>query len=182
MWEIDRAGPRVMWMVASTGPSPAPVDELFRVFPRFVDRTSRQVEVSRVLLGHVPCIGERMISLGVAKRALADPASRTGTNGTVVTPTPVATTGGPTTVDADGRGPGGAPGTGADGARAMQVPDEAELAIPEYDSLAASQVIPRLEMLQPSDLRQILHYEENKRNRQTIVHKVGQLLAGAADR
>lgn len=173
-------------MVASTGSRPLPMDELLRVVPRFMDRTSRQVELSRILLGHVPCIGERMISVGLAKRTDPRPVAAPTLNGAVQVAGdtriavddgpdgPVATDPGADTID-------GAKTPSASAVPSDPLPVEGDLAIPEYDSLAASQVIPRLEMLRPEDLRLVLRYEENKRNRQTIVHKVGQLLATATD-
>lgn len=175
-------------MVASTGSYPVPMDELFRVVPRFVDRTSRQVEFSRVMLGHLPCVGEQMLSIGLAKRADSTEAVSPTTNGStaVLTGTAAPTTGDDAAPSAgtthDGPDTSSGPARGArHETTTTSIPLEKDLAIPEYDSLAASQVIPRLEMLQPSDLRLVLRYEETKRNRQTIVHKVGQLLASADD-
>ena len=55
-------------------------------------------------------------------------------------------------------------------------PVEADLAVPDYDSLAASQVVPRLAMLSPDDLRAVLAYEQSHRHRQTILNRVAQLL------
>lgn len=172
-------------MVASSGSSSAPIDELLRVVPRLVDRTARQVEFSRVLLGRVPCVGERMVSLGVALRredafdrpgALPTPstAARNGDEPGTDGPPPQVRDAGERKDTKAARRPGAAEPAG-------DHPDQDDLAIPEYDSLAASQVIPRLEMLKPTDLRQILRYEESNRNRQTIVHKVGQLLAEATN-
>ena len=53
-----------------------------------------------------------------------------------------------------------------------------QLGIPEYDALAASQVVPRLEALSPSDLELVRRYEVDHRNRQTILGRVSQLQAG----
>jgi hypothetical protein len=51
------------------------------------------------------------------------------------------------------------------------------LAIPDYDSLSASQVIPRLAGLAPAELEAVRVYEAAHRGRKTIMNKVGQLQA-----
>lgn len=51
----------------------------------------------------------------------------------------------------------------------------ADLGIADYDSLAASQVIPRLAGLIPSELESVRLYEVANRGRKTILGKVAQL-------
>jgi len=51
----------------------------------------------------------------------------------------------------------------------------ADLAIPDFDSLAASQVIPRLEGLAPEELEAVRAYEAGRRGRKTILNKIAQL-------
>ena len=51
----------------------------------------------------------------------------------------------------------------------------ADLPIADYDSLAASQVIPRLEGLSGDELAAVASYEEAHRGRKTILGKVAQL-------
>ena len=51
----------------------------------------------------------------------------------------------------------------------------ADLAIPDFDSLAASQVIPRLEGLSPEELEAVRAYEAGRRGRKTILNKIAQL-------
>src|SRR5215218_6049085 len=58
---------------------------------------------------------------------------------------------------------------------AEPAPDDAHLAIPDYDSLSAFQVMPRLEALDPSDLDAVRAYEESTRGRRTILNKIAQL-------
>ncbi|MEX0767095.1 MAG: hypothetical protein WD029_01310 [Microthrixaceae bacterium] len=53
---------------------------------------------------------------------------------------------------------------------------EAELGVPDYDSLAASQVVPRLAMLSSEDLAAILAYEQSHRRRQTIMNRAIELM------
>jgi len=51
----------------------------------------------------------------------------------------------------------------------------ATLAIPDYDSLSASQVVPRLESLSPDELDAVRAYESSHRGRKTILNKIDQL-------
>jgi hypothetical protein len=50
-----------------------------------------------------------------------------------------------------------------------------ELAIPDYDSLSASQVVTRLDGLTPAELEAVRTYESANRGRKTILNKVAQL-------
>jgi hypothetical protein len=81
----------------------------------------------------------------------------------------------------------GAPGA-TDGAEAPTVEPEPEpevdegppvavesLAIPDYDNLSASQVVPRLDGLSPDELEAVRRYESANRRRRTILNKVAQL-------
>ncbi len=54
----------------------------------------------------------------------------------------------------------------------------ATLAIPDYDQLAASQVIPRLDSLTPDELEAVRTYEAGARQRRTILSRISQLQAG----
>jgi hypothetical protein len=61
--------------------------------------------------------------------------------------------------------------------------DEAEaaaLAIPDYDNLSASQVVPRLDGLTPDELEAVRRYERKHRHRKTILNRIAQLQAGPA--
>jgi len=53
--------------------------------------------------------------------------------------------------------------------------DPAELAIPGYDTLSASQVVQRLPGLSPDELETVRSYEVARRGRKTIVLKIAQL-------
>jgi hypothetical protein len=59
---------------------------------------------------------------------------------------------------------------------AIPAPDAATLSIPDYDSLAASQVLPRLDGLTTDELEAIRAYEAAHRNRRTILGRLSQLL------
>jgi len=53
----------------------------------------------------------------------------------------------------------------------------ADLAIPGYDSLAASQVVERLGSLAPNELDAVRRYELAGRHRRTILNRIDQLVA-----
>jgi len=55
------------------------------------------------------------------------------------------------------------------------VPAEAELGIPGYDSLSASQVVPRLDGLSADERDAVRRYEAAHRGRKTILSKLAQL-------
>lgn len=56
--------------------------------------------------------------------------------------------------------------------------EASNLAIPDYDGLAASQVVNRLAGLSPSELSAVQRYEAATRGRKTILSKVAQLQSG----
>jgi len=78
----------------------------------------------------------------------------------------------PVTVDEPVSGNGHAPGPAA-----PTGPEVGELAITDYDSLSASQVVTRLEGLTPGELEAVRSYESANRGRKTILNKVAQLQA-----
>ena len=53
--------------------------------------------------------------------------------------------------------------------------DVTTLAIPDYDNLSASQVVPRLDGLTAEELVAVGAYERGHRGRKTILNKVAQL-------
>ena len=55
---------------------------------------------------------------------------------------------------------------------------EDDLAIPSYDSLAASQVVPRLDGLSSIELEAVRRYEEAHRGRRTVLGKIALLQQG----
>ncbi len=54
-------------------------------------------------------------------------------------------------------------------------PETVTLAIPDYESLSASQVVPRLSSLSAEELEAVRAYEDAHRGRKTILNKVTQL-------
>lgn len=169
------------------------VSELLRVVPRFVDRTRSQAELVASLAGHLPCLGG---VLGAGQhQADTEGATQPGATeegGSIVVVQESLTESVPVDVlsvleaDTDGSEPAEA-GKDADGAArtgggaataAPAPPTEAELPIESYDSLAASQVVPRLATLDEAELLAVRHYESAHRNRQTILNRIAQRLEG----
>lgn len=54
-------------------------------------------------------------------------------------------------------------------------PSSSHLAIPDYDLLAASQVVRRLDGLDPDQLEDVRVYEAATRDRRTILHKIARI-------
>jgi hypothetical protein len=73
--------------------------------------------------------------------------------------------------------PAASPAKPARAAAAGNGPSASKLAIPDYDSLSASQVVPRLAGLSTDELEAVRAYESAKRGRKTILNKVAQLQA-----
>jgi hypothetical protein len=73
-----------------------------------------------------------------------------------------------------------APADDADSAPGDDAPDTAvQLPIDEYESLAASHVVARLDSLTPTELRQVRRFEVAHRGRRTVIGRIDQLLDGA---
>jgi hypothetical protein len=69
----------------------------------------------------------------------------------------------------------GAPEEGRSASPEDPAVDVTELAIPGYDSLSASQVVPRLAGLEDAELELVRRYELQHRGRKTILNKIAQL-------
>jgi hypothetical protein len=63
---------------------------------------------------------------------------------------------------------------------AAPVVSRADLAIPGYDTLSASQVVQRLAGLTADELEAVRDYESGTRGRRTILSKIGQLQTGSS--
>ena len=81
-------------------------------------------------------------------------------------------------VSTNGRTSEHASGAAAEDPAAGATPVSAELAIPGYDSLSASQVVQRLAGLAPDELEAVRRYEAAGRGRRTILNKIVQLQTG----
>ena len=152
------------------------LDEVLHVVPRLIERTQAQVDLARRLAGHLPCLG------GLLGGRPSPAADTTGVEPAapvdVLQVVALRDDEGDDTADEASEGAG--PAAGADAAvepAAADVPTESELPVPDYDSLAASQVVPRLAALSTDELATVGAYERAHRNRQTILNKVKQLQA-----
>ncbi len=63
--------------------------------------------------------------------------------------------------------------------RPEEIPAIERLAIPNYGSLAASQVVPRLPGLSAQELELVRRYEMANRGRRTVLNRIAQLQSGA---
>jgi hypothetical protein len=146
------------------------IGELLGVVPRFLDRTQRQAAFSARTLSRLPCIGSWLrpprqdpdLPAHEAPQPTDVLSVLAADQPEPLTPT-VATSGEVQVVTEPATEP---------------VPEVDSLPIPGYESLAASQVIPRLAALTTEELRAVGAYEQATRHRQTILHRVAQLLEG----
>lgn len=138
--------------------------EAKRLFPSFVERGRQQVQVARMLGQFAVQYGQGEATKrvgrfqGQAESILAD-------LGLVARPELEST---PPT-------PGAPPAPDSVAAPPRSSAAADALAIADYDSLAASQVIPRLAGLEPTELAALRDYEVAHRGRKTILGKINQL-------
>lgn len=152
------------------------LDEVATAVPRLLTRTRRQIAVGRNLATLVLCRrlpeapparpvpGREQVSLTVVDVVAED---WTGSD-MVTAPEADGAVAVPSEADVSAHDL-----LQADG---YPVPDATELALEDYDALAASQVVPRLGSLTSEQLELVRSYERSHRNRQTILNRVGQLL------
>lgn len=150
--------------------------ELPRSIPRYIDRGRRQLDPSRLLASRPTSTFDRLHAhTHNTLRALGVVAD----DGPVTAPAGAATNGsGPVPLSVVGDAP--ATTAGSSEVRAEPVSsgiDPDTLAITDYDSLSASQVVPRLDSLGPDELESIRLYEVGSRGRKTILNKIAQLQA-----
>jgi hypothetical protein len=89
-------------------------------------------------------------------------------------------TGAPPKGGEQGAPPDSAPAAESDSSPTDDAPDAAvHLPIDEYESLAASHVVARLDNLTPTELRQVRRFEVAHRGRRTVIGRIDQLLGGA---
>ncbi len=150
--------------------------ELLRAVPRLVDRTRSQAELASHLLSQLPCLGALFVTppevvehgheaRGMHETVGIDVLSLLEDDDAATSPS------------TNGRQPAAAPAE-APAPAATSVRSERDLPIQDYDSLAASQVVPRLATMSPEDLHAVREYELAHRNRQTILNRISQRLDG----
>jgi hypothetical protein len=162
------------------------------VVPQLIEKGKQQVATARVFGKVAVDKGQTRATKAIAKvqeqaNEVVDqlsnnrrpdpdtPIPAPSTKAAPATPTPapaVATTGpraiGPTSLDPS------TAGAKANGPKPTG-PAAATLAIPDYDSLSASQVVPRLDGLSAQELDAVRRYELANRGRKTILNKIAQL-------
>jgi len=140
--------------------------EARRLLPTFVDRGRQQVQMAKMVGQFVVTKGqeEALVRLASAQVQAESVLSEFG-----LRPSPEAA---PADVPADDAGASGPAPTLAPVRSSAAA---ADLAIADYDSLAASQVIPRLEGLEATELDAVRRYETEHRGRKTILGKVAQI-------
>lgn len=136
-----------------------------------LDRVQKQASVALADLG----LGDRSGSVATSNGASPSPARTTSTSAR-----PTQTTSEPT--GASTPSVAASPKSVVDTSAGLDpgptvLADDASLAVPDYDSLAASQVIPRLAGLSPAELEAVRAHEVAKRGRKTILNRVAQLQA-----
>jgi hypothetical protein len=135
-------------------------------------RTETRIRVARMVGEFAVRTGVKEVERFIAGRRSDSPVSADSTATTA--PETTATT----TAVAD---TGAAPGAGAASVvwseSKSATTDADALPIPAYDSLAASQVVERLAGLSSGDLEAVRAYEAAGRHRQTVLHRIDQLLA-----
>lgn len=161
---------------------PPLVEDILGIIPKLIDRTSAQLQFSQTVLSMLPCTrnlvaGQRIDDGEVPSHEAPQPADVLTILEDEPDPDraddPLSPEAAPA---ASGRNAAGA--TNGTALAGEPVPAVGELAIPEYDSLAASQVVPRLTTLDPTELVAIGAYETANRARRTILNRVTALLAG----
>lgn len=120
-------------------------------------------------------LSETLSNLGI----LPEPNPSAPAPGTLPTPPPEAIVDvpeAPSTSSANGSSTNGSSTNGKAAAPAEAPPrSRAELSIPGYDTLSASQVVQRLAGLSPDELEDVRDYESGTRGRRTILSKIAQL-------
>lgn len=169
-------------------PEPTLLGEVLALAPRLASRTIAQIQASQQLLSLMGCSSDARTDADsqdgpVSSPVMAEPVDvlavlgddDTGDTGDVTRDAPMSRSAA-AVEEVQGSGPAEA---FAPFAGARETPKVDNLAIPGYDSLAASQVVPRLTTLGPDELGAIGTYEQANRGRRTILNRVTQLLNSA---
>jgi hypothetical protein len=145
------------------------------VVPQLIDKGRQQVTMARMF-------GQFAVQQGQTEAGKAVSRLQNNITGPRRTPATPATADGAATT-ATSAVATAAPATQTSAPVAPPAPAEASvpaptataLAIPDYDSLSASQVVPRLEGLATAELDEVRAYEAAHRGRKTILNKIAQL-------
>jgi hypothetical protein len=147
-------------------------------------RLAEEAEGVLVALGLVPA--EDDLDDETAETATVDvPSPEPSTNGSGAGTSPSGSSASgtsPSGTSASGTSPSGTSPSGPSAPGVAGHPsglDPAELAIPGYDTLSASQIVQRLPGLSPDELEAVRLYELAGRSRKTVLLRVAQLKAGS---
>ncbi len=138
------------------------LEEVAGAVPLLVERTRSQVELAQRVVSHLPCLGRHGQSAGPEDGADGGTAAHTADDASSDAPLAPVVPISAAAVEPD-----------------VDAPAPHELSIPDYDSLAASQVVPRLASLSIEELADVEAYERAHRARQTILNRVRQLQSAA---
>ncbi len=170
---------------ASEDGSRSLLEDVFGLLPALAERTSSQIQFSRSVLSMLPCTGSFFEPDANDQADVPEHEARQPTD--VLSLLSREDTDGDGS-DESGSAPGtaeapmvtvgeAAPGSVRGSGHSSKTPAASDLAIPSYDSLAASQVVPRLTTLSSKELAAVEAYEAAHRGRRTILNRVTQLLA-----
>jgi hypothetical protein len=151
--------------------------EAKRLLPEFVERGRQQVNMAKMVGQFAVNHGQAVVAKRVAKLGEQADAMRQEFGIGVAAPPP-SSADGPEGAGAVVPAPSDRVPEPAGGDVASPAPAPDELPISNYDSLAASQVIPRLDGLEPDELDTVRAYEAAHRGRKTILGKIAQLSDG----
>ena len=148
----------------------APIGLVFEarnLVPRLAERGRQQVTMARM-------VGEFAVRQGSAEagKRLSGLFGRGGQQGPSGDGGAAAGSG---PASSDGQPAGEPPPEAAEPVADRSAPDDAALAIPDYDSLSASQVVPHLAGLSAEELEAVRAYEAETRGRKTILNRIAQL-------
>lgn len=144
--------------------------EARRLLPTFVDRGKAQVQMTKMIGRFAVQQGQTEAEKRLAKAkvqadaVLGELGLRTDDAPASTPPSAATKAPAAATTSAAPARPAAQSGAGAD-----------DLAITDYDSLAASQVIPRLDALSDDELAAVARYESSHRARKTILGKINKL-------
>jgi hypothetical protein len=123
-------------------------------------------------------VGETLAGLGLRAQPPA-PAASAPAAATVPAPPPEAPDGGGVP-GVGGNVAAASPNGSSNGKATAPARSRADLSIPGYDTLSASQVVQRLAGLTAEELEAVRDYEAGTRGRRTILSKIAQLQGGSA--
>jgi hypothetical protein len=142
-------------------------------------------EGEKDLRKRVEGLSETLSNLGILPEPNPPARSSGPAASTVVPPTPGTVTTPPPEVEVDvpaattnGSSSNGSSANGSTNGAAVR--SRADLSIPGYDTLSASQVVQRLAGLSADELEDVRDYESGTRGRRTILSKIAQLQSGTS--